>query len=221
MYVSTWCWVLSAALAFMFWAFFLAFSCYWKHFFFKMWVFLDASISIIPISFHDEWLDWRMSERKYLDEIWFVLNGSCFKIFFSLSIFPEIHPACCLEGAIGVGESLSVQLSIFGWFVLDFAADDVWFVTWKTAMSCGNYFFRLAWRKANYLVMNSSLLVTVGEGTIRGQVVVGRFTWEFEAEGSNIFDCFFILAWKITISLSKHYLHCCIIIRMVLFDWFL
>ena len=65
--------------------------------------------------------------------------------------------------------------------------------------------------------MNSLLLVTIGEGTVRGLVV---FRWfkllEFEAQGKNIFDCCFSLAQKTTIVPVINSLHFSIVVGVVL-----
>ena len=52
-------------------------------------------------------------------------------------------------------------------------------------------------------MINTSLLVAIREGTVRGQVVVEWFTLsELAAEGMSIFDCFFSLAQKIALSFA-------------------
>ena len=61
--------------------------------------------------------------------------------------------------------------------------------------------------------MNPSLLVVIGEGTVKGQVGIRWFTiLEFAAEGMVIFDSFFSLVQKIAISLTINSLQCFIVI---------
>ena len=199
MHVSIWCWVSSEALAFILWDLLLAFSFLMPAFFIWhpsiSWRFCLNSSNIVERQTIGVTFVW----KKCLVEIGFVLTGGHFSNFFSLAILSAVHPARFLEREIRVGG-----------VVLDFAAEDACFVAWK-AMSCGKCFFPLARRTAIFLAMNSSLLVTVGEGVVRDQVDVGWVTWEFVAEGGNIFVCRFSGAQEIAISWSKKSLHCCIV----------
>ena len=213
MYASAWCWILSVAWAFIWQALLLAFSmlvaalsCWYAR--------IDQCFCFIYSDIVAQWIIRVMySWKKYLDKIEFLLTGGHCNNIFSLAIFIAIHPSRFLEGAIGVGRRITLHWLIFGWCTLEFTAEDVCFVVWKLFMLSANDFFSLSWRAVIYSVMNSSLLVTIREGTVIGWVVVRQIILlEFAAEGKDISNCFFSLAWKIAISLAMNSLHCSIII---------
>ena len=89
--------------------------------------------------------------KNYLDEIWFVLTISCFNDFFSLAIFPVIHPACCLEGAIRVFGRLSVQLSFFFWVIcIRFFSRRHMLCSVKSSHVLGNQFFQISLKNSQF-----------------------------------------------------------------------
>ena len=147
----------------------------------------------------------------------FILTVGQYNYFFSLAMLPAIHPSLFWEGTIGVGGWMSGDLFGYCWLTLEVTAVDVCFVAWKLAMSRAKDFFSLACRIAISPAMNPSLLVVNGEGTGKGRVGVGWSTiLKVAAEGMGIFDSFFSLVQKISISLAINFSHCSIVIVSIL-----